>query len=419
LRDQQGLVRYIDFDILNLDDEEGSVFVPVIIMQKYDSSLIRDSINSESFLSIFDFLLNTLEKIHNQGIIHRDLKPENILVKNSEYVLADFGVASYNPNIFKIRAKTTRKERVGNRLFSAPEQEVGGIKAHPTMDIYSFGQILQWYCLGETHRGTFRRKITEVFPELDAYDNVIERCLAQDPKLRFQKIEEIREFLLPIRRKDVWYYLYTFHEIIAQSFPKNNFGFSHTNDLKKIDRLFENIKNSESEFGNELWWHDGSRNTYFKLRQKSSGLWMFDNKEIKIKEIWINYDSSVYNSFILIHYLKGEPFIVDGKKQFYTVIVDDKFTISYNEYENGYAEINDEIVKLSEHKVELIERSNTEDYFFIGTRMSSILLPENDVTVRKFIEIIKNSKGKVSEDQLEKFEREIRKHKNYDVMISL
>jgi hypothetical protein len=129
----------------------------------FDGDFLPDTreITADGFLNLFKFLISTIEKIHNEGIIHRDIKPENILIENNNYLLADFGIASFNPEIFKIIAETDKKERVGNRLFSAPEQEEKGVEAHPTMDIYAIGQVLQWYATGSTHRGTGRQKIIQ------------------------------------------------------------------------------------------------------------------------------------------------------------------------------------------------------------------------------------------------------------------
>ena len=108
IRNTIGIVKYIDYDVLNFEDKEGQVSVPVIIMKQYDSSLtkLQETNNQDEFIRLFDFLLDSVEKIHNKGIIHRDLKPENILVDKTDFVLADFGIASYNPEIFQIRAET-------------------------------------------------------------------------------------------------------------------------------------------------------------------------------------------------------------------------------------------------------------------------------------------------------------------------
>jgi serine/threonine protein kinase len=119
---------------------------------------------------LFKFLINAVSFIHSHGIIHRDLKPENILVEGDQYVLADFGIANYNPEMFLLKADTPKGERLGNRRFSAPEQEDGGVLPHPTMDIYAMGQIIQWFVTGSIHRGTQRARISDIIPGCEVHD---------------------------------------------------------------------------------------------------------------------------------------------------------------------------------------------------------------------------------------------------------
>jgi len=422
LRDSKGIVRYIDFDILTIQDREGLIEIPVILMRQYDKSLAKEKASSsEDFLNLAQFLLATVESIHNQGIIHRDIKPENILIDEFGHVLADFGIANYNPEIFELRAKTESKERIGNRLFSAPEQEKGGVIAHPTMDIYAIGQVLQWFATGETHRGTNRKKIKSVFEELGDYDYVIEKCLSNNPEDRFQTIKEIKDLLrqLSMKEKDIWKYIYDFGHVLVSNFPKNETRIIHTNNHARIDKLLQSFKDQEEKFENHLWWHDGSGNFEFKLNNKGIGMWKFWDSEYFIKEMWIHYDNSFFNDFILVHYDKGEPFVVNGKETYYTSIVDGEHHISYSEYQNGFAEINDDIIPLSEHHVEFIERQEEEGYFFIATRFHCVLRTRNDKAVREFIEKIKAVNGKIDIDELKVFEREIRKHKHPEVLMNL
>jgi len=415
------VVKYVDYDLLNLNDDEGSAFIPVIMMKEYESSLKLDESENKgrNFLKLLHFLLDAVEEIHNQGIIHRDLKPENILVKNGKYVLADFGIASYNPEIFEIRAKTVKNERIGNRLFSAPEQEVSGTEAHPTMDIYAIGQILQWFATGSTHRGTGRKRIALKLENERIYNGIIESCLNNEPRKRFQSISEIKQYLKESREKDIFEYMSDFNRVVRSNFPKNNWGFVHSDDLERIDGLLQTFKDNEKSFDNKLWWHDGSGNTEFTLTKKGLATWKFGDSEYSIKEIWIFYDSSVFNDFILVHHNKSEPFIVDGEETFYTALVDNKHHISYSEYQNGYAEIDGKVVDLSDHKVEFIERAKEDDYFFIGLTCHCILQLKNDKTVREFIENLKIKDGNIDIEELKEFQWKIRKNKLPEVLMRL
>lgn len=419
-----GIVRYIDFDILKFNDSEGDANIPVILMKEYKTSLKNASPIKDvgTFFDIFDFLINTVEKIHGCGIIHRDIKPENILIDQfGYYVLADFGIASYNPDIFSIRAKTEKKERVGNRLFSAPEQEMPGKVAHPTMDIYAIGQVLHWLVFTETHRGTNRKRIATEFPDLDKYDEIIERCLSNDYRKRYQSISELKGHLNSMRspEKDVWQYIHTFGDILVENFPKNEFGIIYSNNIKRIDKLFHSLKNHEEEFESHLWWHSGIGNNQFYLKQISEGKWRLNSKEICIEEIWIHYDLSLYNDFIMVHFKKGEPFIVNGKEQYYNIFVDDIHEITFGEYENRRAEIQDDIINLSEHKVEFVEREKEDGYLIISTRYHCALRTDNDRTVREFIEKLKLNKGEIAIDEFLGFASKLRVHIHNEVAMGI
>jgi serine/threonine-protein kinase len=423
IENSDGIVKYIDYDTLKFSDSDGDVTIPVILMKEYKSSLSKISPvkTKEDFLNIFNFLLDTVEKIHNCGIIHRDLKPENILIDDENHVLADFGIASYNPEIFSIRAETGTKERIGNRLFSAPEQEKSGIDAHRTMDIYAIGQIMHWLIFSETHRGTNRKQISTLFPELEMYDYVVERCLSNNYENRYQTISEIRQHLKSLfsREKDIWHYIYKFGNILAENYPKNEFGIIHSNNLKRIDKLFQSLKACEDEFENHLWWHNGSGNIDFKLTHKGEGVWHLNHREFSIEEIWIHYDLSFFNDFIIVHYKKGDPFNVNGREQYYNVFVDDIHEITYSEYENKRAEINDEIIDLNEHKVEFVERAKEEGYLIISTRFHCALRTANDKIVRDFMDRLKSTNGKIDIDEFQEFELKIRVHKHNKVEMDL
>jgi serine/threonine-protein kinase len=412
LENNTNIVRYIDYDVLKFTDDESSLDFPVIIMKLYDCSLEKkqESKNSEEFNRLFNFLLVTVENIHDNGIIHRDIKPENILVEGEGFVLADFGIANYNPEMFEIRARTGAKERLGNRLFSAPEQEDSGVTPHPTMDIYAIGQVLQWYATGKTHRGTGRQSILSFFPDDKVIDDIIETSLNNNPKDRFQSINDIREFIKGRSRKDPFEYLYSYNEVCRSSFPKED-GVFYCNDIIKINRLLNNFAKKKEDFGRQLWWFDGTIDFYFTPIQTDTDIWLFNSHEHKINEIWIHFDGSNFNDFVLVHYLPNEPFSVDGEIRYTSAIVDDEHHITYNEFQNGFAEINGEVIELADHKVVLIEKEKEEGYFFISTKYHCLYQGQNFKQIRVFIDNITKN-GPPTIEKLVDFERKIRANKH-------
>jgi Protein kinase domain. len=389
-------------------------------MKLYDCSLEKkqESKNSEELNRLLNFLLDTVEKIHDNGIIHRDIKPENILVEGEGFVLADFGIANYNPEMFEIRARTGTKERLGNRLFSAPEQEDSGVTPHATMDIYAIGQVLQWYATGKTHRGTGRQSILAIFPDTNIIDLIVEICLNNNPKDRFQSINEIRAFIKSKSRKNPFEYLFLYNDICRSSFPKEDRLF-YCNDKTKINRLLNNFAEKKDDFDKELWWFDGTRDFYFTpIQIEDSDIWLFGSNEHKIKEIWGHFDGSTFNDFILVHYVPNDPFNVDGEIRYISAIVDDKHHITYNEHINGYAEIDGEIIKLSDHEVVLIEKVKIEGYFFVSTKYHCLYQGQNFKQIRVFIDNVTKNGPPIIEELVD-FERKIRANKHPHVQENL
>ena len=85
-----------------------------------------------------------LAELHGHGVVHRDLKPGNILLHGGKWKLADFGIAKDT----RLRETTTfRQDHTPG--FAAPEQ-VNGVEAAPSSDVYSFGKVITFILTGTT-----------------------------------------------------------------------------------------------------------------------------------------------------------------------------------------------------------------------------------------------------------------------------
>lgn len=222
-----------------------------------------------------------------------------------------------------------------------------------------------------------------------------------------------------LHEKDVWDYIYKFSNILIKNFPKNESGIVHSDNLSKIDKLFQSFKDCEEMFDGQLWWHNGSSNGSFKLTNRGEGIWGLNSKELTINEIWIHHDSSFYNDFIIVHFKKGDPFLSNGEKKYYNVIVDGRDEISLSEYENGYAELNDDVIDLSLHKVELVERMEEDGFLIICTKYHCALNTLNDTTIIEFIKNLKTRKDKITITDFQEFESKIRVHIHSKVEMNL
>ncbi|MEO6867542.1 MAG: protein kinase, partial [Gaiellales bacterium] len=77
-------------------------------------------------------LASALEHLHRRWIMHRDVKPANIMYDGSRAVLIDFHLA---------KAPGAMRGGAGTRLFTAPEQVLGG-HVTPAADIWGLGTVL-------------------------------------------------------------------------------------------------------------------------------------------------------------------------------------------------------------------------------------------------------------------------------------
>ena len=193
--DNEGIVKQYFYEEIIID----SFKIPIIVMKKYSNHLeYVDNIDQDSLIAKFDQLAQALKKIHDNGIIHRDLKPKNILIdENGRLNIADFGISYYNSEIYDMTGHTQKSERLANYEFSAPEQNNSNKELTRAADIYSLGQIIYWLVFNETCKGTRRKKITEKYSgsRMELLDNIVDKCIANEPSDRYQSIDEIYEYI--------------------------------------------------------------------------------------------------------------------------------------------------------------------------------------------------------------------------------
>lgn len=155
------LVRYVSSD-------DNSILMEYVdgetLAQRLDCQpdYFRNRKNTDKFLRQ---LLDVVSYLHSHQVLHLDLKPDNILLTRigSDVKLIDLGCCYTD-----IFPDTTGR----TNAYAAPEQLSGGVVDERT-DIFAIGRIL------------------EQLPDHAIYNNVIARCTAENPRDRYQSVEEI------------------------------------------------------------------------------------------------------------------------------------------------------------------------------------------------------------------------------------
>ena len=145
---------------------------------------------------------------HQRGILHRDLQPGNILLdENGEPLVSDFGLAKWLTESSDLTRTLTA---FGTPGYIAPEQaESAAGNLTPAADVYSLGAILFSLLAGRPpfvganalsviHQAAAQPapKVRSLAPALDRdLETICARCLARDPKRRYQTAGALAEDL--------------------------------------------------------------------------------------------------------------------------------------------------------------------------------------------------------------------------------
>jgi O-acetyl-ADP-ribose deacetylase (regulator of RNase III) len=148
------------------------------------------------------------------GVMHRDLKPSNMLLAPSgELKIADFGLArltaTSGPSSLRHRPLTATGMVLGTPYYMAPEQAWNPAQTDTRADIYGYGASFYHAAAGRrpfeqkdmlqlliAHRSEIPARPRTFRPDLpEGVQAILERCLAKDPRDRFQSFEEIEAAL--------------------------------------------------------------------------------------------------------------------------------------------------------------------------------------------------------------------------------
>ncbi len=170
------------------------------VMEYVDGTTFREVIDSAKIplrtkLDMVAQVCKALDYAHKNGVIHRDIKPANILIdRQGNPRVADFGIAQI---VGTPETEMTSSDVImGTLSYMSPEQKASSTNVDQTTDIYAVGVIIYELLVGKKPLGRFKLP-SELKPSLGIrFDDIIRKCLAQEPKDRYQSAAALKNAIL-------------------------------------------------------------------------------------------------------------------------------------------------------------------------------------------------------------------------------
>jgi serine/threonine protein kinase len=211
--------------IYSVDEADGVHFVTMGLVEgrTLGELIPRSGLDLAKFFELAIPLAEALAAAHSRSITHRDLKPANVMVDDEDrrVKVLDFGLAKLqattgdlDETLAQTMAMTQDGVVLGTLPYMSPEQAEGK-DVDQRSDIFSLGIILYEMITGSRpfQGDNAARLLSSILTETPApvldikgdlprhLDRIARRCLAKNPKERFQTAQDVYTELKELARE--------------------------------------------------------------------------------------------------------------------------------------------------------------------------------------------------------------------------
>lgn len=357
-------------------------------------------------------LIDALAYLHEKNVIHRDLKPENILMIKGKPQICDFGIAHLLEGDQISPVHTEKGERMANFRYASPEQRSKNPQPAPTMDIYSLGIIIHELFTNEFIQGEKSKKIADLYPEYGYWDNIVDKCIKNEPEQRFVSAVELKmnfemfqwniKFPISDLRSEATHFAY---DRFAQAFPecKSIQEFDNQSEIWARLRILLRPPYEINKY-DCMWWSNGKEdNAIHKcIEYPLEQILYIDDLECRIRKIVSLNFCTDYKKCIYVEVVPLSPIFVKNDSE--NALPNREEFVRYREKvlsiaeaDNGYYWENNNCIEINRNELVYGSRFLKKSNFLILSRQNSIIQKADKYEVDMLLREILCGSKKISD----------------------